>query len=98
MADYKLRISIFAEQDLIDMYLSGTQRWGKQQAVLYYNLLCEHLESLCENPFLYPSVDDIRKGYRRSVFRRHAVYYKLGEDTIDIMGVLGRQDPDSYLP
>jgi toxin ParE1/3/4 len=41
---------------------------------------------------LYPSVDSIRPGYRRSVCGVDNIFYRLSEDeTVEIIAILGRQ-------
>ncbi|MEQ8406492.1 MAG: type II toxin-antitoxin system RelE/ParE family toxin [Oceanicaulis sp.] len=66
-------MSALAEADLADIYVEGLQRWGAPQADQYFSALIAHFERLCENPYLYRAVDDVRPGYRRSVCGRHAV-------------------------
>jgi plasmid stabilization system protein ParE len=39
-------------------------------------------------------VDEIRPGYRRSAFGAHAIYYRVADAHIEIMRVLGREDPN----
>jgi toxin ParE1/3/4 len=51
------------------------------------------LEELAENPRLWPAVDHIRPGYRRSVYGRHSIYYRIDPDAIVIVRILGQQDP-----
>lgn len=98
MAGYRLKVSALAEQDLRDVYVEGFEAWGEAQADRYYDDLIVHLERLCENPYLFMAVDEIREGYRRSVCGKHAVYYRIGEQTVEIMAVLKRQNPFTHLP
>jgi toxin ParE1/3/4 len=46
---------------------------------------------------LYPAIEDIRAGYRRSVCGVHSIYYHIDEQGVKIMRVLGRQDPEKRL-
>ncbi|MCW5784128.1 MAG: hypothetical protein KIT39_12515 [Nitrospirales bacterium] len=39
----------------------------------------------------------MRAGYRRSVFGRHSIYYRIDEQGVEIMRVLRRQDPEKNL-
>ena len=98
MAEYRLKVSALAEQDLRDVYAEGFETWGEQQADRYYDDLIAHFGKLCENPYLYMAVDDIRAGYRRSVCGKHAVYYRIQDDSVEIMAVLKRQNPFTHLP
>jgi toxin ParE1/3/4 len=46
---------------------------------------------------LYPAVDDLRKGYRRSICGVDSIYYRVHGDTVEIMSILGRQNTDEAL-
>ena len=98
MVVYKLKISALAEQDLNAVYVEGFTAWGEAQADRYYDDLIVHFDRLCENPYLFMAVDEIREGYRRSVCGKHAVYYRINEQTVEIMAVLKRQNPFTHLP
>ncbi|WP_298959425.1 type II toxin-antitoxin system RelE/ParE family toxin [uncultured Roseibium sp.] len=89
---YRLKLSASADRDLTAIYDYGFIQWGEERADLYYDALIDHLDQLCDNPFLYAAVDDIRPGYRRSIFRAHTVYYKVNDTAVEIMAVIGRQD------
>lgn len=94
---YSLRLSSLAETDLADIYEYGFRQWGEAQADAYYDALLTHFELLCSNPFLFAAVDDIRPGYRRSVCGSHSIYYRIGQYTVEVMAVIGRQDPGGRL-
>ena len=44
------------------------------------------------DPYLYPAVDDIRDGYRRSVCGVDNIYYRVVVGGVEIVRILGRQD------
>lgn len=98
MANYKLKLSELAANDLADLYREGIETWGVRQADAYYDALIAHFDVLCENPLLFGAVDHIREGYRRSVSGKHAVYYRVGDGVVEIMAILKRQNPDTRLP
>ena len=75
----------------------GFEKWGEAAADKYYNALFDHFEQIAEQPYLYPSVDFIRKGYRRSVCGVVSIYYRIEKDTVEIMALLGSQDTDTTL-
>jgi len=89
---YNLRITELADQDLDDLYEEGFKTWGLEQADSYYDGLIERFDRLCENPRLYQAIDDIRPGYRRSVYERHAIYYVIDYDAVEVRAVVKRQD------
>lgn len=65
MASYRLTES--AREDLRRIYGYGVREFGEAQADKYYDSLFERFEHLAQNPQMYPSVDHIRPGYKRSV-------------------------------
>lgn len=91
MASY--RLSEKADEDLSRLYEYGITHFGQDRADRYYDGLIERFEQLAENPRLYPAVDHIRPGYRRSVYGRYSIYYRIDQDEIMIVRILGQQDP-----
>ena len=89
---YELRISQDAKEDLILIAQYGDENFGIAQSDRYRDLLKQRFFILSEQPFLYPSVNHIRKGYRRSVCGVHSIYYRIENNAIEIVRVLGRQD------
>lgn len=91
------RLSDAAEDDLVEIHQYGARQWGIAQADHYLRQFIAHLDALADDPLLYPSVDDIRKGYRRSVCGKHAVYYRIKGDVVEIMAVIRAQNIDGRL-
>jgi len=90
MASY--RLSEKADEDLSRLHEYGLIHFGQDRADRYYDGLIERFEQLAENPRLYPAVNHIRPGYRRSVYGRHSIYYRIDPDEIVIVRILGQQD------
>ena len=88
---YSLSLTVEAEQDLGSIYLIGYERWGLVQADQYYDDILAHFALLCENPYLFQSVEEIRPGYRRSVCRKHAIYYRVVGDVVEVAGLVRQQ-------
>jgi toxin ParE1/3/4 len=91
MASY--RLTSRADEDLSRLYEYGIMHYGLERADRYYNGLIARFEELAENPHLWQAVDHIRLGYRRSVYGRHSIYYRIDPNEIVIVRILGRQDP-----
>ena len=89
---YKLRLAQLAEQDLSDLYYEGLTRWGEVQADAYYTGLLQRFERICDTPLMYPAVNEIRDGYRRCVYEKHAIYFVIDEDAIEIRAVVKHQN------
>jgi len=86
-----------AAEDLTQIAEYGDQQFGIEQSDKYRDKLKSHFLDLAEHPLHCQAVDDIRKGYRRSVCGSHAIYYRIYNETVEIVRVLGRQDPFAAL-
>lgn len=93
MADSRYRLTELAAEDLRQIAAFSLERFGVEQAARYRDSLKEQLERIAEHPQRYPSVEHIRKGYRRAVCGVHSIYYTLDGELPVIVRVLGRQDP-----
>ncbi len=93
----RYRLSRLAEADLRRIWKHGYVQWGENQADIYYQKLIDRFEELAETPHLYPSVNHIRKGYRKSVCGVDTIYYRITESGVEIMRILGRQDIKDWL-
>ncbi len=91
------RINEAAEEDIARLYLYGVRRFGLTQADVYYEGLINRIEAIGENPSLYPAVNDLRPGYRRSIYGAHAIYFRTADGVVEIMRVLGRENPGTAL-
>lgn len=88
------RLSNEAKNDLARIYWYGGEAFGELQAERYFNLLIDRFSEIAKNPYKYPTVDYIRKDYRRSVCGVDSIYFRIQENVVEIMRVLGRQDVD----
>jgi toxin ParE1/3/4 len=92
MGHYKLTED--AKADLIRIHQYGVLKFGEAQADKYFMAFFDQFELIADQPFLFPSVDYIRKGYRRSVCGEDSIYFRIENDTVEIMSIIGRQDLD----
>lgn len=90
------RVSESAEDDY-RIWLYGLEQWDVAEADRYIAALYERFSRLAEQPLLYPAVDHIRVGYRRSVCGRDSIYYRIDGADVEIMAVIGQQDLDEWL-
>jgi len=95
MANYHLTRK--ALSDLDGIYEYGILTFGLRRADVYYDGLIERFGKLANHPQQYPAVDHFRPGYRRSVYHTHSIYYYIKGSDIEIIRVLGHQDPDRHL-
>ena len=90
MPDYRLSES--AKKDLIGIVQFGDAHFGVAQSNRYRDLLKQRFSVLADQPTLYPAVEHIRSGYRRSVCGVHSIYYRIEGDGVEIMRILKHQD------
>jgi toxin ParE1/3/4 len=85
-AEYRLAPA--ATRDLEAIWLYTFEKWGIEQAHRYTDDLTSAFDRLADNPQLGMGCDHIRKGYRRYVVERHAVYYRVTDYGIAVIRVL----------
>jgi toxin ParE1/3/4 len=90
MSNYKL--SNVAKEDLIRIHQFGIKRFGVTQADKYFNRFFEYFNLIAEQPFFFESVDFIKPGYRRCVCGSDSIYYRIENNIVEIMTIIGRQD------
>lgn len=88
MAAYSL--SQLAEDDIPRLYRYGIERFGLVQAESYFDGLFARFDAIAESPMLYPQVDHIRPGYRRSVYGVHSIYDREAGSAVEVMRVRQR--------
>lgn len=93
----EFRISNAAKEDLIRIHHYGIKKFGLTQADKYFDSFFEYFDIIAQRPFSFESVDFIKKGYRRCVCGFDSIFFKVNEDVIDIMAIVGRQDLDNIL-
>ena len=86
------RLTQAADWDIEEILDYGIDHHGINAALDYYATLETHFSRLAEQPTLYTGVDDIRKGYRRSVCGVHSIYYRIEGQDVVIVRVLRAQD------
>ena len=93
----KYKLSNVAKEDLIRIHHYGVKKFGMEQADKYFNSFFEYFEIITQRPFSFESVDFIKEGYRRCVCGSDSIYYKVDNDIIEIMTIIGRQDLNNLI-
>lgn len=93
----KYRISNEAKNDLIRIHHYGIKKFGMAQADKYFESFFEYFDIIAQRPFSFEAVDFIKKGYRRCVCGSDSIYYRVTDDLIEIMAIVGRQDLNEIL-
>ena len=87
----KYRLSSEAKNDLIRIHHYGVEKFGMTQADKYFESFFEYFDIIAKRPYSFESVEYIRKEYRRCVCGKDSIYFKINDDTIEIMAIVGRQ-------
>ena len=95
MAKYKL--SKEAKEDLIRIHHFGVNKFGMTQADKYFYTFFEYFDIIAQQPFAFESVDYIKNGYRRCVCGSDSIYFKINDDIVEIMAIVGMQDLKNIL-
>ena len=93
----KYRLSNVAKKDLIRIHRYGAERFGMVQADKYFDSFFKYFDIIAQQPFSFESVEYIKKGYRRCACGSDSIYYKVNDDIVEIMAIVGRQDLNSIL-
>jgi toxin ParE1/3/4 len=93
----KYRLSNEAKEDLIRIHHYRVEKFGMSQADKFFDTFFEYFEIITQRPFSFESVDYIKRGYRRCVFGSESIYYRLNNDIVEIMAIVGRHDASNIL-
>lgn len=91
----KYKLSNVAKDDLIRIHQFGVKRFGLTQADKYFETFFDYFEIIADRPFAFESVDYIKTGYRRCVCGSDSIYFKVNDDIVEIMAIVGQQDFDN---
>ena len=95
MSEY--RLSNAAKEDLIRIHHFGVKKFGITQADKYFNTFFDYFEIIAESPFAFESVDYIKIGYRRCPCGSDTIYYRINDNMVEIMAIVGMQDLKNIL-
>jgi toxin ParE1/3/4 len=88
----KYRLSNQAQEVLITIHRYGAEQFGMTQADKYFNTLFEYFDIVSNRPFSFESLDYIKEGYRRCVCGSDSIYFRINEDLVEIMAIIGKED------
>ncbi|GHC61005.1 type II toxin-antitoxin system RelE/ParE family toxin [Ulvibacter litoralis] len=93
----KFKLSNDAKDDLIRIHHFGVKKFVMIQADIYFETFFEYFDIIAQQPYSFESVDYIKTGYRRCVCGSDSIYYKVNNDIVEIMSIIGRQDLNNIL-
>jgi toxin ParE1/3/4 len=91
------RLSNVAKEDLIRIHHYGVENFGMVQADQYFDSFFEYFDLIAQRPYSFESVDYIKKGYRRCACGSDSIYFRIKEETVEIMAIVGKQDLNNIL-
>jgi toxin ParE1/3/4 len=80
-----------AEEDLIRIHDYGTGQFGIIQADKYYDEFFNYFEKIASNPLMFP-ISRQNPSYRSCVCGVDTIYFRINNDLVEIMAIIGRQD------
>jgi|TARA_B110000285_G_scaffold31616_1_gene32757 toxin ParE1/3/4 len=93
----KYKLSNDAKEDLIRIHHYGVLKFGIIQADKYFDSFFSQFDVITQRPFSFESVDYIKTGYRRSVCGSDSIYFRVNDENIEIMSIIGKQDIKNIL-
>lgn len=91
-------ISKKAVMDLEEIWLFTVDKWLVAQAYRYYLLIIDEIDFICKNITCGKPLDNIRKGYRTTKVKSHLIFYRVVNDTVEIIRILHeRMDMENRL-
>jgi len=93
----KYRLSNEAKEDLIRIHHYGVKKFDIAQADKYFETFFEYFDVIAQSPYSFESVDHIKMGYRRCVCGVDSIYYRINDEVVEIMSIIGRQDLNNIL-
>ena len=88
----KYKLSKEAKSDLIRIHHYGVDRFGMKQADKNFYSFFDQFDIIAERPFSFEKVNHIKTGYRRCVVGSDSIYFRIKDDEIEIMTIIGSQD------
>jgi toxin ParE1/3/4 len=91
------RLSNAAKEDLIRIHHFGVEKFGLTQADKYFEAFFDCFDIIAQRPFPFESVDYVKEGYRRCPCGSDTVYYRIRDNVVEIMAVVGMQELKNLL-
>jgi toxin ParE1/3/4 len=94
----KIRLTQAVEQQLENIWFYTLSEWGEAQAGQYVSMIEQGIMQLSDNPYIGKARPEIKKDLRSLQIQKHLIFYRVGNETIDIIGILhSRMDSGKWL-
>ncbi|AMC11384.1 plasmid stabilization protein [Lutibacter profundi] len=85
----KYRISEQAIKDLNAIWIYTLNKWSKEQADRYYDLIIGEIEFISDKFLTGKSAEQTRKNYRVTKIKSHLIFYrKIENDIVEVIRIL----------
>ena len=89
MSKNKYRISQQSIEDLDKIWIYTLNKWSKEQADRYYDLIIAEIKFIADNYLIGKSAEQTRKNYRVTKIKSHLIFYrKVENEIVEIVRVL----------
>ncbi len=89
MSKNNYRISRQAIEDLDKIWIYTFNKWTKEQADRYFDLIITEIEFLADNFMTGKSAEQTRKNYRVTKVKSHLIFFRKAEnDIVEIVRIL----------
>ena len=89
MSKNKYRISQQAIEDLDKIWIYTFNKWSKEQADRYYDLIMAEIDFIADNYLIGKSAEQTRKNYRVTKIKWHLIFYrKVENEIVEIVRIL----------
>lgn len=89
MSKNNYRISRQAIEDLDKIWIYTFNKWTKEQADRYFDLIITEIEFLADNFMTGKSAEQTRKNYRVTKIKSHLIFFRKAEnDIVEIVRIL----------
>ena len=89
MSKTKYRISQQAIEDLDKIWIYTLNKWSKEQADRYYDLIMAEIDFIADNYLIGKSVEQTRKNYRVTKIKSHLIFYrKVENEIVEVVRIL----------
>lgn len=82
MSKNKYRISQQAIEDLDKIWTYTLNKWSKEQADRYYDLIMAEIDFIADNYLIGKSAEQTRNNYRVTKVKWHLIFYRKAENEI----------------
>jgi len=73
---------------LEEIWLYASDKWSLEQSDRYFAPIFEEIRFICSKPNSGKKMDHVRTGYRAAKVKSHLIFYKVENETIQIIRIL----------